>query len=358
MLDTHVIIMAGGAGTRLWPLSRKHRPKQLLHLFEGKSLLHHAIARFEGLFEPDKIHIVTTSDLVPAIMAEIPSLTKEQFIAEPALRDTANAIGLAANVIASTSPDAIMCVVTADHLITPRGRFQEVIRQGIAAAESHADALITFGIQPTSPHTGYGYVQLGDKLDDTVYNAAAFREKPDAETARQYVDSGKYLWNSGMFAWRVSTILDEIRRHLPDNQQKLESIAASLLTNARPEDLRDQYESLHRVSIDYGVMEKASRVLVVPMDCDWLDVGSWESIAALYAADAASNVSIGSRSIVEESRNNMLVSETDHLIATIGVDDLIIVHSDDATLVCSKQHAQHVRQIVDRCHFEYGERYQ
>lgn len=357
MPETHAIILAGGAGTRLWPLSRMQRPKQLLRLFERRSLLQHAIDRLDGLFESDKIHVVTTADLVPAILKEIPTLTESHIYAEPALRDTANAVGLAANLIARESPDAIMCVFTADQLITPRDRFQAAVRIGIDAAEAHEDALITFGIQPTSPHTGYGYIELADKLDDDIHNAAAFREKPNSETAKQYVSGGRHLWNSGMFAWRVRTILNALRKHLPNNQETLESIAANYRNGANAEKHRQDYESLQRISIDYGVMEKAARVLVVPMNCDWLDVGSWESIAALYASDTAGNVTIGATSMTEDAGNNTLVSESDHLIVTVGVNDLIVVHAEDATLICGKQHAQRVRDIVDRCNWEYGDRY-
>lgn len=356
MPDTHAIILAGGAGTRLWPLSRRMRPKQLLRLFDGKSLLQHAIDRLDGLFDRDNIHIVTTADLARPILDDITQLTEKNIIAEPALRDTANAIGLAANLIARKDPDAVMCVFTADHLITPRDKFRSAVQNAINTAQTHADALVTFGIQPTSPHTGYGYVQLGDKIDDTTRTVAAFREKPDAETAKQYVASGNYLWNSGMFVWRVATIIDRLRAHLPDNQKLLEAIAADWET-AGADNLRKRYESLHRISIDFGVMEKAPRVLVVPMDCDWVDVGSWESIAALHAADAAGNVAVGAKSLTDDARNNTLVSEREHLIVTVGVDDLIVVHSENATLVCSRQHAQRIRDIVKRCQQELGDHY-
>lgn len=354
MSRTFAIILAGGAGTRLWPLSRHDRPKQLLRLFNGKSLLQHAIDRLNGLFDPDNIRIVTTADLVPAIKTEIPSLTPNHIIAEPALRDTANAVGLAANLIARDHPEAMMCVFTADHLITPRDRFQQCVRRAIDAARTHADALVTFGIQPTAPHTGYGYIEIGSQVDEHARNVAAFREKPDADTAQRYVNGGNHLWNSGMFVWRIATILDELRRNLPDNQRELESIAADWNPNTDPASLRPRYETLQRISIDFGVMEKASRVLVVPMDSDWIDVGSWESIAALYAADAAGNIAVGARSIAEDAGNNVLVSESDHLIVTLGVDDLAIIHSPDATLVCKRDYAQRIRDVVARCEAEYG----
>lgn len=357
MPDTYAIILAGGAGTRLWPLSRKYKPKQLLPLFEGRSLLAHAIDRLDGLFAPERIRIVTTADLAEPILREITSIKQDQIIAEPALRDTANAIGLAANLIASESPDAIMCVFTADQLITPRDRFQEAIRTGINAAESNADALITFGIPPATAHTGYGYLELGENIDDRIRRVRAFREKPDASTAAAYVTSGNHLWNSGMFAWRVRTILDALSQHLSENQDVLASIAADWIDGSEPDQLKSRYEELQRISIDYAVLEKAEQVLVVPMACDWLDVGSWEAIAALHATDAAGNVSIGATLLAVDSNRNTLASEHDHLIVTIGVDDLIVVHTDDATLVCRKDEAQRVRDIVEKCRDEYGDRY-
>ncbi len=357
MPDTYAIILAGGAGTRLWPLSRKHKPKQLIPLFEGRSLLAHAIDRLDGLFAPERIRIVTTADLAEPMLRELPSISKDQIIAEPALRDTANAIGLAANLIARESPDAIMCVFTADQLITPRDRFQDAIRTGIDAAATNADALITFGIPPATAHTGYGYLELGENIDDRIRLVSAFREKPDASTAADYVSSGNHLWNSGMFAWRVQTILAELTRHLAENQRVLSSIAADLAGGMKSDQFKVRYEGLKRISIDYAVLEKAERVLVVPMACDWLDVGSWEAIAALHAADAAGNVSIGATSLAVDSNRNTLASEHDHLIVTIGVDDLIVVHTDDATLVCKKDEAQRVRDLVEKCRVEHGDRY-
>ena len=357
MPDTYAVILAGGAGTRLWPLSRRNKPKQLLRLFEGRSLLQHAVDRLAGLFEPDKIRIVTTTDLVEPILNEIDAISVNQIIAEPALRDTANAIGLAANLIAREAPDAVMCIFTADQLITPRGEFQDAIRTGIDAAASTPDALITFGIPPASAHTGYGYLELGEHVDDRIRTVDAFREKPDAETAARYVSSGRHLWNSGMFAWRVETILNALQTHLPENQRTLSAIAADWKDDVDTEPLRRRYEGLTRISIDYAVLEKADRVLVVPMTCDWLDVGSWEAVAALHAADASGNVAIGAHSVAIDSNRNTLAGEPDHLIVTIGVDDLIVVHTADATLVCRKVEAQRVRDVVEKIRAECGRQF-
>jgi len=354
----HAVIMAGGAGTRLWPLSRRNRPKQLLKLFDGKSLLQHARARLEGVFDAANTWVITSATYIDLVAEELPDLPRENLIGEPTGRDTANAIGLAAHLLAQRDPDATMAVFTADHLIEPRDAFQNVIRCGLQAAEQHPDSLVTFGVMPTEPHTGYGYIHLGEPVGDGVYRVRAFKEKPTREVAEQYLRSGEYLWHSGMFVWKVAAILGELSRCLPENHATLARLVADWSHLRGSDEGRRLFEGLYRISIDFGVMGKARRVLVVRMPCRWMDVGSWTSIAATRQPDEAGNVLLAPNSLLLDAHGNILVSEGEHLLVALGVRDLIVVHSDDATLVCRCQDAERVKQIVDLCRRRHGERYE
>ncbi|MCH8804808.1 MAG: NTP transferase domain-containing protein [Planctomycetes bacterium] len=354
----HAVIMAGGSGTRLWPLSRRMRPKQLLRLFDGASLIELARERLEGLFEPENIWVITSANYIDQVADALPDLPRANLIGEPMGRDTANAIGLAAHLLARRDPDGTMAVFTADHIISPRAAFAQAIRAGLDAAEQHADSLITFGITPDSPHTGYGYVRRGEALGPAVFRAAEFKEKPSREVAEAYLKSGEYLWNSGMFAWRVSAILAELERNLAQNAAKLASLAEAWERMAGSDECAERFGSLDRISIDYGVMEKARSVLLVEMKCKWLDLGSWTAIAATRESDEAGNALIAERALVENGRNNILVSESDHLIVALGVSDLVVVHSADATLVCHRDHVQAIRDLAAAREQRFGERYE
>lgn len=352
----HAVIMAGGAGTRLWPLSRRERPKQLLRLFDGRSLLRIARERLAKLFEPANIWVITSAGYLDQVADELGDVPRENLIGEPVGRDTANAIGLAARLLAARDPDATMAVFTADHIIKPLDVFAAAIRVGLEAAEAEREALVTFGIMPTSPHTGYGYVQMGERVMDgdqagrggpPVYRVRAFKEKPPLERAREYFRSGAYLWNSGMFVWRVEAILRELARLLPANAATLERVARDWHSPERGAAARDAFGGLPKVSIDYGVMERAQRVLVVPMACHWLDLGSWTAVAESRQPDARGNVAIGERIISVESDGNVLVSDAGRLLVTLGVRDLVVVSAGDATLVCKRSDAQRVKELVD-----------
>jgi mannose-1-phosphate guanylyltransferase len=348
--------MAGGSGTRLWPLSRRARPKQLLKLFGGKSLLQISRARLAGLFEPADIWVVTSDAYLDLVAGELPDIPRENLIGEPMGRDTANAIGLAAHLIAQRDTDATMAVFTADHLIRPQEVFARSIETGLSAAERNADSLVTFGIMPTEPHTGYGYIHLGESAGAGVFQVLEFKEKPPVELARQYVESGEYLWNSGMFAWRVSAILSEFQRCLPENHAGLAALAGEWSASSGTASAR-RFEQLERVSIDFGVMEKARHVLVAPMQCHWVDLGSWDAIAATRDADAYDNVTVADNALVVDGRGNLLVTEDDHLLVTLGVSDIVVVHAGDATLVCHKDQVQRVKEIVEACGTKFGDRF-
>ena len=354
----HAVIMAGGAGTRLWPLSRKTRPKQLMRLFDGASLLQLARRRLEGLFAPENIWVITSAHYIDLVAEELPDLRRENLIGEPMGRDTANAIGLAAHLLALRDSDGTMGVFTADHLISPQDRFADAIRSGRVAAERCPESLITFGITPDSPHTGYGYVQRGAQVAPHVFRAGKFKEKPTRELAETYLKSGEYYWNAGMFTWRVSAILAELTRHLPENARTLEELARSWHDLAGTNEGTGKFESLHKISIDYGVMEKAASVLLVEMNCRWLDLGSWTAIASTREPDSAGNVAIATSTLLVGARNNILVSESDHLIVTLGVSDLVVVHSDDATLVCHRDHVQQIKDLAKLREAQFGVRFE
>jgi mannose-1-phosphate guanylyltransferase len=354
----HAVIMAGGSGTRLWPLSRRERPKQLLHLFDQRSLLQLARARLQGLFEPRAIWIVTAGQYVDAVAAELPDIPRDNILGEPQGRDTANAIGLALHVLLQRDPQATMAVFTADHLIEPPDAFAAAIRAGLDAAEATPDALVTFGIRPREANPAYGYLRRGSAVRAGVYAVDAYLEKPSREAAESFVRSGGHLWNSGMFAWRLEALRAEFRRLLPENDATLSELARDWPRSLASEEGRRRFAALPRTSIDYGVMEKACRVLVVEMDVRWMDLGSWSALAATRAADERGNVSLAPRSLTLEADGNILVSESEHLLVALGVRDLIIVHAGDATLVCHRDFEQQIKELAALRQRRYGEQYE
>ena len=353
----HAVIMAGGAGTRLWPLSRSARPKQLLKLFGGKSLLGEAYDRVAKLVPPEAIHIITNRMHLDLIAKELPDLPADNLIGEPQGRDTANAVGLAAAVLRQRDPDAVMGIFTADHIIRPMDNFVAAVDRAFAVAEQHADALVTMGIRPTRPEIAYGYVKRGAQIADGVFEVERFTEKPKLPLAEEYVASGQYYWNSGMFTWQVDTILDQLAQHLPKSHEGLSKIAAAWSTPQREPTLDQVFPTLEKISIDFAVMERAPRVLAVEMDCQWIDVGSWTALEAVLPPDNNGNVLAANRTVNLNSRNNIVVTEDNHLIATIGVQDLIIVHSPNATLVCKKDDAQAIKEMVDEVAGRYSAEY-
>lgn len=353
----HAVIMAGGAGTRLWPLSRKNHPKQIMRIFEGQSLLRRSFERLLGLLDPTQIHVIASREYASAMAEELPELPRENFMPEPCARDTANAVGLAAFLLARRDPEGTMGVFTADHIITPVDAYQRAVAAGFDAAERHPESLVTFGIRPTCPHTGYGYIHRGRLLEPGTYEVRQYKEKPDESTARQYVESGEYYWNSGMFAWRIPAILAQYRKHQPQIAAGLEQVAPHVDDPARSDWVRERFMLQTRISVDFAILEKADRVLVIDMPCEWLDVGSWTSLAEVLRPDAAGNTVAAPRVVTLNASNNILVSESEHLIAAIGVNDLIVVHAQDATLICRREDAQRIKEMVEQVKGAMGASY-
>jgi len=353
----HAVIMAGGAGVRLWPLSRQNRPKQVLRLFSGASLLRRSYERVAAMLEPRQIHVITNHSHLPIVSKELPELPAANLIGEPVGRDTANAVGLAAALLAKRDSDAVIGIFTADHVITPMDRFCAAVEQAFQTAEQRPDALVTMGIRPTRPDTNYGYVWRGERIAEGLFQVRKFTEKPSAAEAMKYLSSGEYYWNSGMFMWKATTILDQIEKHLPESHKAICEIADVWETEQRQQKLESLYPKLMKISIDFAVMERADHVVVVEMSCHWVDVGSWPAIESIIHADSDKNVSACGRVIHLGSRGNIVVSEEKHLIATVGVEDLVIVHSPDATLICKKGDATGIKELVDNVRSEYGEEY-
>ena len=352
------IIMAGGSGTRLWPLSREKHPKQSLKLVGNWTMFQHAVYRLEPLFPIDRILVVTRVEYRALLHEQVPQLPDENFILEPEGRGTAPAIGLAAVHLMQRDPNAVMAVLTADHYIENTGLFLEVLK----AAETCAGNgyLVTLGIRPTSPSTGYGYIEQDQFLEQVdriaVYQVHRFIEKPDQDTAFQMVTQGGYSWNSGMFIWQVSRIMHEFEKHMPDLSQALTRIAQCARTTDYPQNLSQIWRQVKKETIDYGVMEKTNQIAVIPVSIGWVDVGSWTSLDQLHMPDAKGNVWTAPH-VAIDTQNTIAVSDCQKLIATIGVEELIIIDSQDALLVCAKSREQEVKTVVSQLQCEGGNRW-
>jgi mannose-1-phosphate guanylyltransferase/mannose-6-phosphate isomerase len=366
--DIHAVILAGGSGTRFWPLSRETYPKQMLQIVGEESLLRQTIKRINGFVSPENIWIVTTEDKAQDIRFHLepfgPLAQKIRFTKEPLGKNTAPAIGLNAIYLSQVSPESIMIVMPSDHAITDNEKFLDDLKVAIEGARE--DHLVTFGIKPSRPETGYGYIKVdySSKIKlKGVLKVECFVEKPDLETARRYVSDGGYFWNSGIFVWKTSKILSEIEKHLPELYQTLKEIE-SLLTDSgklnrlekpnkpdklnksnKPNKLYELYSSLESISIDYGIMERSPNVLVVPATFEWSDLGSWIALDEMIKKDDAGNIIKGNT--VDIGSQNSTIFAGERLIATIGLKDMVVVDTPDATLVTPKERVQEVRKIVE-----------
>ncbi len=334
------VVMAGGAGTRFWPLSRRARPKQLLPLAGEVSLLAATVRRIAPLVPPERVLVVTAAHLVEASRAELPRVPAENFLAEPAPRNTAPCVGWAAAVVRARDPEGVLAVLAADHHVTDRAAYLASVETALAAAAS--GALVTLGLRPTRAETGYGYLEVGEALGDGSHRALRFVEKPDRARAEAFVASGRFLWNSGQFFFRASAVLDAIDRHLP-------ALAAGLssMTLGSTESIAAVFPTLPSISIDHGVMEKADGVRVVPADFGWSDVGSWTTAWELAGKDAAGNGVAGAEAVLLDAAGNYVRAPSGKIVALIGVEDLVVVDTEDALLVMPRSRAQDVKLAVE-----------
>jgi mannose-1-phosphate guanylyltransferase len=342
----YAVIMAGGSGTRFWPLSRRKRPKQLLQLLGPQTLLEQTVARLKGMIPPSRIFVFTNELLRSEIIHRLPTIPRQQIVAEPAARNTAPTIGLAAHEILRRDPEGLMVVLPSDHVIAKPAEFRRVLRAACRWASTE-ERSVTIGLEPTRPDTGYGYVRKGRRVGrlerQEIFRVEKFTEKPPLEKARRYLASGRYLWNGGMFIWRASTLLRNLERCQPRMARGLAKISAAGGTRARAV-LRREFPRLEKISIDYAVMEKISDVYVVAAEIGWSDVGSWGVVYGLQKADAGGNVVRG-KSVCIDSRGNMIVS-SGRVVATVGVSDMVIVETPDAVLVCPRERSQDVGRAV------------
>ena len=346
----YALIMAGGGGTRLWPLSRGTTPKQFLPLVEDDSMFRVSVTRLAPLFPPDHIYVVAGERYAASLRADAPEIPEENFILEPSARDSAPAAALGAAVIAKRDPQATIVILTADHHIADKPGFRNALAAAYELAQT--GTIVTLGIKPDHASTGFGYIRRGDFITQINgldgYKSLGFTEKPDAARAAEFVASGDYSWNSGMFVWKADTAFREYARQQPKMSASIHRIQETVDTPEYQTTLADQWEKIDKISIDYAVMEHAERMAVIPVDFGWSDVGSWSALFDLLDQDPHGNITKGNlpHRIDINSRNTLVFS--DKMVVTIGVDDLIIVQTDDAVLVCHKERAQDVKKVVQQ----------
>ena len=350
----HAIIMAGGSGTRFWPASRRDTPKQLLSLVGDQTMIHQTAERLGSAVPAERRMVVTNRRLVDAVAEQLPDLPADAIVGEPCKRDTAPCIGLAALLVTRVrqDPDATMLVSPADHVIAPPEVFQSAVRQAEALVDADPSRIVTFGIKPTYPAEIFGYIQRDAALADPcgeapAYDVARFREKPDAATAAEFLASGDFYWNSGIFVWRASTILDALRERQPTMLAHLETIVDHWGAADQSEVFDREFEAIEGVSVDYAVMEHAKNVAVIEAPFEWDDLGGWQSLPRRLGTDTDGNTIVG-KHIGLNTNDSIVRTDDGHLVVTLGLKDTIVVHTPDATLVAKRHDEESIRQIVKK----------
>ena len=348
----HAVIMAGGSGVRFWPASRKSRPKQVLPIAGGAPLILQTLERLEGLVPPERTTIITSAPQLEVIRRTVPKSFRPRVLAEPVPRDTAPCAALAALLVEHSEPGAVMALLPADHIIAPADVFRKALEGAARVAESR-EALVTFGIRPSYPATGYGYIKSGPS-SVTLGNLGflqveSFHEKPDEKTARRWLEEGGWFWNSGIFVWKASVLLEEIALHAPDLDQVVSRLKEVLGTPGWEKGLEEHFPGAPKGPIDRAVMEKTDRALVLPAPFSWDDLGSWRSLPNHHPSGGGGNTAVfpkGGLHVDLDSRDLVIYSQEEHLVATLGLEGLTIVHTHDATLVCPTERAQEIKELV------------
>lgn len=346
------VIMAGGGGTRFWPLSRQRKPKQLLNISGNGLMINETIDRIAEVIGVENIFIVTHVSQGDKMKASVQDrIAEDHILIEPLARNTAACIGYAAEVITRRYGDGVMCIFPSDHYIKNQAEFTKILRRAIDVA-TEQDKLVTIGIRPTFPSTGYGYIHYSGETNQAFYEVEQFIEKPSLEAAKEYLDKTGYAWNSGMFLWKASTILDNFKRFLPKLFNRLEELNAHL-DDAK--ELQRVYSEMPGISIDYGVLERSNDVVVIPGDFGWSDVGSWDSLGVIYDMDDSGNIIRGEQ--INIGTKNCICYSDNRLIATVGIENMIVAETEDAVLVCRKDQAQLVKEVVEQLKIKGLERY-
>ncbi len=343
----YAVILAGGKGKRFWPQSRSARPKQYLDITGEGSMLSLTYQRLSEFIPPDRLFLLTLEEQIPLVRDSLPQLTMENIFAEPVGRNTAPSLAVAAEMVRKNGGDIPILCCPADHLIRDVGAFRAIVEAAAEVAES-ADVLVTFGIKPDRPATGYGYIEAGDSVEErdgkSFHRVNKFHEKPDEELAGKYMRSGNFYWNSGIFMWRPSVFLSAWSRYLPDGVAPLGRLADALGTEGAAAVIREEYSKMPAISVDYGILEKADNVLVAPADFDWNDVGSWDALFDILQSDGAGNVTLGEAEVLDSQGN--LFYNPDGVTAAIGVENLVVVVSGTTVLVCKRGQSEKVKELI------------